>query len=52
VTTIALLLALPAALMLELKIDHPVPGITFLAVALLLPNLDLLPRILEREDKG
>lgn len=52
VTTIALLLALPAALLLELQIDHPVPGITFLAAALLLPNLDLLPRMLAREDTG
>jgi hypothetical protein len=52
VTTVALLLALPAAVVLELRIDHPVPGITFLAAALLLPNLDLLPRMLARQDKG
>jgi hypothetical protein len=52
VTTAALLLALPAAVLLEVEINHPVPGISFLAAALLLPNLDLLPGMLARADKG
>jgi hypothetical protein len=52
VTAAALLVALPAAVVLEIAIDHPVPGITFLAAALLLPNLDLFPAMLARDDTG
>lgn len=45
-TTVALLLALPAALILAVATGRGVAALPFLSVALLLPNLDLLPRLL------
>ena len=45
-TAVCLALALPAALVAQLEIGGAIPVLPFLAAALLLPNLDLLPRLL------
>jgi hypothetical protein len=52
VTTAALLLALPAAVAIQLAADTAIPALPVLAAALLLPNLDLLPRVLARGRSG
>jgi hypothetical protein len=52
ITGAALLLALPATVVIQLELDSAVPALPVLAAALLLPNLDLLPRMLAREDAG
>jgi hypothetical protein len=52
VTGVALLLALPATVVIQVALDAAVPALPVLAAALLLPNLDLLPAILARADKG
>lgn len=52
VTTVALALALPATVVIQISLDTPLPVLPILAVALLLPNLDLLPRLLARERDG
>ena len=52
VTGIALLLALPATVVIQVELDVAVPALPVLAAALLLPNLDLLPAMLARADKG
>ena len=51
VTTTALLLALPATVGIALALDTAVPALPVLAAALLVPNLDLLPRLLARSSK-
>jgi hypothetical protein len=51
-TGIALLLALPATVVIQVELDAAVPALPVLAAALLLPNLDLLPAMLARADKG
>lgn len=48
ITAVALVAALPLALMIELVLDVVVPALPLLAAALLLPNLDLLPRLLRQ----
>jgi hypothetical protein len=48
VTGTCLALALPAALVFQLEIGGAVPVLPFLAAALLLPNIDLLPALLRR----
>lgn len=48
VTAAALLLALPGAVAIQLALDAIVPALPVLAAALLLPNLDLVPRLLAR----
>jgi hypothetical protein len=52
VTGVALLLALPATVVIQVALDAAVPALPVLAAALLMPNLDLLPAILARADKG
>jgi hypothetical protein len=52
VTGVALLLALPATVVIQVALDAAVPALPVLAAALLVPNLDLLPAILARADKG
>jgi hypothetical protein len=52
VTAATLLLALPLTVVIELQVDEAVPVLPVLAAALLLPNLDLLPRMLARDDTG
>lgn len=52
VTAICLALALPAALVVQLEVDGAVPVLPFLAAALLLPNVDLLPRLLRPPAEG
>lgn len=49
-TGIALMLALPATVVIQLELDVTVPVLPVLAAALLLPNLDLLPGMLARTD--
>ena len=49
-TTVALLAALPASLALQLLTGGALPVLPMLAAGLLLPNLDLLPRLLRRTD--
>ncbi len=51
-TGIALMLALPATVAIQLELDVTVPALPVLAAALLLPNLDLLPGMLARADTG
>ena len=51
-TGIALMLALPATVVIQLELDVTVPVLPVLAAALLLPNLDLLPGMLARADTG
>jgi hypothetical protein len=51
-TGIALMLALPATVVIQLELDVTVPALPVLAAALLLPNLDLLPGMLARADTG
>jgi hypothetical protein len=51
-TGIALLLALPATVVIQVELDVAVPALPVLAAALLVPNLDLLPAMLARADKG
>ena len=51
-TGIALMLALPATVVIQLELDVTVPALPVLAAALLLPNLDLLPAMLARADTG
>ena len=51
-TGIALMLALPATVVIQLELDVTVPVLPVLAAALLLPNLDLLPAMLTRADTG
>ena len=51
-TGIALMLALPATVLIQLQLDVTVPALPVLAAALLLPNLDLLPGMLARADTG
>jgi hypothetical protein len=52
VTGAALLLALPVAVAIQLTADTTIPALPVLAAALLLPNLDLLPRLLARAPSG
>jgi hypothetical protein len=52
VTGAALMLALPATVVIGVGLDVAVPALPVLAAALLLPNLDLLPAMLARADKG
>jgi hypothetical protein len=52
VTGAALLLALPAAVAIQVSLDATVPALPLLAAALLLPNLDLLPGLLARDRSG
>lgn len=52
VTGAALLVALPATVAIQVGLDVTVPALPVLAAALLLPNLDLLPGMLARQDKG
>ena len=52
VTGVALALALPAAVAVQLAVDRTIPALPVLAAALLLPNLDLLPRLLARQRTG
>lgn len=52
VTAAALLLALPAAVALQLALDVTIPALPMLAAALLLPNLDRLPGLLARGRSG
>ena len=52
VTGAALLAALPAAVAVQLTLDVTIPALPFLAAALLVPNLDLLPRLLARGRTG
>ena len=49
VTALALLVALPVTVAIAIALDAAVPVLPILAAALLLPNLDLLPRMLARE---
>ena len=49
-TGIALMLALPATVVIQLELDVTIPVLPVLAAALLLPNLDLLPGMLARTD--
>jgi hypothetical protein len=51
-TAIALLAALPATVLVQLATGGTVPALPTLAAALLVPNLDLLPRLLGREGGG
>ena len=51
-TGIALMLAFPATVVIQLELDVTVPVLPVLAAALLLPNLDLLPAMLTRADTG
>jgi len=51
-TGIALMLALPATVVIQVELDVAVPALPVLAAALLLPNLDLLPAMLARADTG
>jgi hypothetical protein len=48
-TAVALLLALPVTLLIQLATDGTVPALPALAAALLVPNLDLLPGLLRRQ---
>lgn len=50
VTTVALLLALPATVAIQVALDATVPALPVLAAALLIPNLDLLPQLLARSN--
>jgi hypothetical protein len=52
VTGAALMLALPATVVIQVELDMAVPALPVLAAALLLPNLDLLPGMLARADRG
>jgi hypothetical protein len=52
VTGAALALALPAAVAVQLALDVTIPALPILAAALLVPNLDLLPRLLARQRSG
>jgi hypothetical protein len=52
VTGLALVLALPATVAIQLELDATVPVLPMLAAALLAPNLDLLPGMLAREGGG
>jgi hypothetical protein len=52
VTTIALLAALPATVAIQVGLDTTLPALPILAAALLLPNLDRLPGMLARQDRG
>jgi hypothetical protein len=47
-TGLALLVAVPAAVAIQVAVDRPIPVIPLLAAALLLPNLDLLPALARR----
>ena len=49
-TGIALMLALPATVVIQVELDLTVPAQPVLAAALLHPNLDLLPGMLARTD--
>lgn len=51
-TGAALLLALPAAVALQLAVDETIPALPALAAALLVPNLDRLPGLLARQRNG
>lgn len=51
-TSICLALALPAALVVQLEVGGAIPVLPFLGAALLLPNVDLLPRLLRTPDEG
>jgi hypothetical protein len=51
VTGVALMLALPATVVIQVVLDVAVPALPVLAAALLLPNLDLLPAMLARSDR-
>ena len=51
-TACALVAALPAALAVELATDRVVPALPLLSAALLVPNLDLLPRLLRSRGAG
>jgi len=48
-TGAALALALPAAVGIQLALDTTIPALPVLAAALLVPNLDRIPRLLARE---
>lgn len=52
VTAVCLALALPAALVAQLEIGGAIPVLPFLAAALLLPNIDLLPHLIRQPDEG
>ena len=52
VTAAALLLSLPATVAIQLALDVTVPALPVLAAALLVPNLDLLPGLLARPNRG
>jgi hypothetical protein len=49
VTIVALLAAMPATVAIQLALDTTIPVLPVLAAALLVPNLDLLPRLAARE---
>lgn len=51
-TAACLVAALPLSLVIELAVDGVVPALPLLAAALLLPNLDLLPRLLRSGSAG
>jgi hypothetical protein len=51
-TAVALLAALPVTVLIQLGTDGTVPALPVLAAALLVPNLDLLPRLLRRQGAG
>jgi hypothetical protein len=51
-TGIALMLALPATVVIQVELDVAVPALPVLAAALLFPNLDLLPGMLGGERAG
>jgi hypothetical protein len=51
-TGVALALALPAAVAIQLAVDATIPALPVLAAALLVPNLDRLPGLLARQRSG
>ena len=51
-TAVCLAAALPAALIVQLEVGGAIPVLPFLAAALLVPNIDLLPRLLRTPAEG